>query len=65
MSREITQICGPDPESLDECRQALENEQFNREYELAIKNGDARFGSPCKHTRVKNGVCQNCLRRIM
>jgi hypothetical protein len=37
---------------------------FDREYELALKIGKARFGSECKHEVIKNGHCVNCLRRI-
>lgn len=33
-------------------------------YELALKQGERRFGSLCKHEVVKNGRCVNCLRRV-
>jgi hypothetical protein len=36
-----------------------------REYELAIKIGKKRFGSPCDHEYVKNSVCLNCLSRVI
>lgn len=34
-----------------------------KEYELALRIGEKRFGSDCKHGKVKNGYCVNCLRR--
>lgn len=34
-------------------------------YELALKVGNARYGSPCKHERVKAGYCLNCKRRVV
>jgi hypothetical protein len=37
---------------------------FRREYELAKAEGERRFGSPCNHEHVSNGICTNCLRRI-
>lgn len=37
--------------------------KFKKEYELALKEGKKRFGSPCKHTQNHNGVCLNCLRK--
>ena len=37
---------------------------FATEYMLARKTGDARFGSPCTHTRAKRGYCPDCLRRV-
>jgi hypothetical protein len=36
-----------------------------REYELALRVGKKRFGSPCKHENVKNGICTNCLRKVV
>lgn len=36
-----------------------------REYELALKISQKRFGSPCDHLEVKNGICCNCLRRVI
>ncbi len=39
-------------------------DQEKKLYELAIKEGDRRFGSPCSHTRIINGVCANCCRKI-
>lgn len=40
-------------------------DEFNKLYELAIKEGDKRFGSSCKHEKIINGVCCNCLRRVI
>jgi hypothetical protein len=37
----------------------------NKEYALALEAGKKRFGSPCKHIEVKNGVCCNCLRKVV
>ena len=34
------------------------------EYELARKIGDARYGSPCPHGKIRNGVCATCLRKV-
>lgn len=38
---------------------------FAEEYELAIKIGNRRFGSECKHDKTKNGYCINCLRKVI
>lgn len=38
---------------------------FNEEYELALHIGNKRFGSECKHEKTKNGVCLNCLRKVV
>ncbi len=38
---------------------------FNQEYELALKEGNKRFGSLCKHENVKNGICKDCLRTVI
>lgn len=38
---------------------------FNEEYELALRIGNRRFGSECKHDQVKNGRCVNCLRKVV
>ncbi|KKL94024.1 hypothetical protein LCGC14_1868880 [marine sediment metagenome] len=34
-------------------------------YELAIEEGDRRFGSPCRHERTKQGYCTNCFRKVI
>jgi hypothetical protein len=34
-------------------------------YELMKKQGDKRFGSECRHEKVRNGICTNCLRRVI
>ncbi len=34
-------------------------------YELALKEGNKRFGSECKHKETKNGYCKNCLRKVI
>lgn len=39
-------------------------EKETKEYELAKKNGDERFGSICRHIYVRNGICLRCLRRV-
>lgn len=36
-----------------------------REYQLALKIGKERFGSPCDHAEVKKGICCKCLRRVI
>jgi hypothetical protein len=38
---------------------------FKDEYELALKQGNKRFGSECKHKKIKKGICQNCLRKVI
>lgn len=38
---------------------------FRTQYELAKRTGDKRFGSACKHEHTKNGVCTNCLRKVV
>ena len=37
---------------------------FNAEYELALKIGNARYGSACRHESVYAGRCTKCLRRV-
>ena len=34
-------------------------------YELALREGKKRFGSPCKHEKTKGGRCKNCLRKVV
>ena len=38
---------------------------FREEYEMALREGDRRFGSECKHEHVKNGRCTQCLRVVV
>ena len=38
---------------------------FNEQYELALKVGNKRFGSECKHEQTKSGRCLNCLRKVV
>jgi hypothetical protein len=33
-------------------------------YDLALKQGNKKFGSVCKHGKVKNGKCLNCFRIV-
>ena len=33
-------------------------------YELMDKQGKKRFGSECHHSRIKNNICQDCLRKV-
>lgn len=40
------------------------DDDFKKQYELARRIGERRFGSPCKHELVKNGQCQRCLRKV-
>ena len=35
------------------------------EYELALRIGERRFGSPCKHESTKDGKCSNCCRKVV
>lgn len=39
-------------------------EKERKEYEEALKQGNKRFGSTCKHEKTQNGYCLNCLRKI-
>lgn len=39
--------------------------EAEKEYFLALEIGKKRFGSPCKHEEVENGVCCNCLRKVV
>ncbi len=41
------------------------NFTLEQEYELALKEGNKRFGSLCKHEKTKNGICINCLRKVI
>ena len=34
-------------------------------YELMDKQGKKRFGSGCKHEKIRNGRCLNCLRKVI
>jgi len=34
-------------------------------YELMHEQGKRRFGSECKHEKVINGRCTNCLRKVI
>ncbi len=34
-------------------------------YELALFEGDKRFGSKCEHEKTKRGRCLNCLRKVV
>ncbi len=34
-----------------------------QEYELALRIGNERYGSPCQHKQVKGGHCTKCNRR--
>jgi len=36
-----------------------------RQYKLALREGQRRFGSACRHRGVKNGQCVNCLRKVL
>ena len=41
------------------------NPTFNEEYELILSIGNKRFGSECKHEKVKGNRCVNCLRKVV
>ncbi len=43
----------------------LKNKSDKELFELTHEQGEKRFGSPCKHEKVKNGHCINCLRRVI
>lgn len=40
-------------------------DQERQLYELVHCAGVCRFGSVCKHIKVKNGYCVNCLRKVV
>jgi len=40
------------------------NEVDKKLYELALKQGEERFGSPCEHEVVRGGRCVKCLRKV-
>ena len=35
-----------------------------QEYELALRIGNDRFGSPCQHKETRGGRCTNCSRLV-
>ena len=41
------------------------SEAFRALYELALKEGNKRFGSECQHETIKGGRCTNCLRLVV
>ena len=43
----------------------LFNPTFEQEYELALREGNRRFGSECQHERTKRGRCLKCWRRVL
>ena len=40
-------------------------EEERQAYELALRIGQQRFGSPCSHVVVRAGRCVNCLRKVI
>lgn len=34
-------------------------------YELMLKIGNERFGSICKHEKIKGNTCVKCLRKVI
>ena len=34
-------------------------------YELALKEGKKRFGSPCDHEKTKGDKCRKCFRTVI
>ena len=43
----------------------FKQDDFRTQYKLAKEIGDQRFGSTCKHEKVKDGHCQKCLRKVV
>ncbi len=41
------------------------DKSFEKQYELALREGNKRFASKCEHAKTKNGVCTNCLRKVV
>lgn len=41
------------------------SDAFRALYELALKQGEKRFGSECKHEVTNQGRCVNCLRKVV
>lgn len=55
-----------------DCKRTASSELFvqhaddcPRWYQFVKKIADKRFGSECKHERVINGTCTNCLRKVV
>lgn len=46
-------------------KELFAQDDFRQQYALALKTGEKWFGSPCQHVETKNGVCTNCLRRVV
>lgn len=40
-------------------------ERFKAEYELALREGNQRFGCECRHEHTRKGICVKCLRRVV
>lgn len=40
------------------------DKSFVKQYELARRIGDARYGTECRHEHVKDGRCIDCQRRV-
>ncbi len=43
----------------------FKQDDFRLQYELALLIGNKRFGSECKHEQATQGVCKNCLRKVV
>lgn len=41
------------------------DKSFANEYALALRTGQQRFGSDCKHENVRSNHCTNCLRKVL
>ena len=41
------------------------DDDFHKAYDLALRIGKNRFGTPCTHDRVVNGYCVQCLRNVV
>ena len=38
---------------------------FNELYEYMYQQGNKRYGSECKHEKVKSNICVNCKRKVI
>ena len=41
------------------------NPTFSEEYELMLSIGQKKYGSVCRHEKVRNGICVNCKRKVI
>lgn len=42
-----------------------EKEYEDAIYRITREIGDKRFGTKCRHLRIRNGYCLNCFRKVV